>query len=116
MINTQGFMRNCSGDPSIVIAFSHIFLHEYPLQLAAIERALRENDHETMRSMAHQLRGSLALMDARDGLDAAESVELAAAGGAVQAAAYPVKTLRAELSQLDRQLRQLIADREFVCV
>jgi HPt (histidine-containing phosphotransfer) domain-containing protein len=107
MLNTEQFTRNCGGDVTIASAFVTVFLDEYPLQLAAIERAQRESDAVTMQAMAHQLRGSLALLDARHASDTAEAVELVAANGRLEDASFPIKALRSELNELARELREL---------
>ena len=50
------------GDEDFIISVVSVFLEEVPIDLAALEKAISENDYEQIRKMAHKIKPNVDLL------------------------------------------------------
>jgi HPt (histidine-containing phosphotransfer) domain-containing protein len=103
-------LARVNGDRELLREVAGLFLSDYPRTLAALRRAVRENDAVRTHAAAHALKGAIAIFGARAAVEAAlalqqmgESGRLAGAGPALDLLESRLATLRTELATLTRR-------------
>ncbi len=99
--------RMTGGDEKLARKLVAGFLADFPTKLSAIERAVSHRDADGLASSAHALRGAFSLFDARQSGLAARNLEAMGRDHRFEGAAEEFRTLSADLSRLEGELRAL---------
>ncbi len=99
-------LRQAGGDTSLLIELVGIFLEDLSARLQALHRATSTADMESVRFVAHTLRGSLAGLGARPAAAIARELEARADEGRVDDAREILARLSRELGRLTAALAE----------
>lgn len=78
---TQAFLDSMRGKEAFLNRLFTVFVTEEPKRIDEIREALRQDDREGLRYLAHSLKGSAATMGAEALKDRCKALEVASEGG-----------------------------------
>jgi HPt (histidine-containing phosphotransfer) domain-containing protein len=105
VIDRKALMVRLNNDTELLKELIEYFLQSYPHQLQEIEASIANQDAETLRRVAHTLKGSLGNFCANKGYELAYELE---AGGIKEEFSHARSvyiTLQEEIKVVDRALR-----------
>ena len=108
-MNGTALLESLGGDREILQEVVGVFLEVCPEQLAAIGRSVTAHDGPGLASNAHRLKGAVSIFGAKAATDAAFNLEMAGESGNLGGIDETYQRLESEVSDLARDLRQLIA-------
>jgi two-component system, sensor histidine kinase and response regulator len=88
------------GDESLLNEMVAMFLADSPKLVGRLEQALRDRDGRSVELAAHNLRGQLQYLGARDVAEAAEELEAAGRAGKFEGSEVSLDELRRRLAIL----------------
>jgi CheY-like chemotaxis protein len=101
IFDEQAALAHTGGDRELLHEVIATFRTSCPTYQRRIERALEENDAETLRATAHALKGAIATVGSLAGRDRAAAVEQLAREGKLEGARTAYASLERCISQLD---------------
>jgi signal transduction histidine kinase/CheY-like chemotaxis protein len=108
-LDKEGSLKRLRGDEALYRRFCTMFLDEIPDVTAKLDSALRKKDFEKLRTNAHYLKGSAAVIGAERATFYAAHLETAAAEvGDFREARRLLYQLKIELSNLKKPLSEII--------
>lgn len=99
-IDWPAALANVAGDQNLLNELRAIYLQESPGWLAAIERAIREQDIPQVRITSHTLKGALDSLAAAQAAAAARDLELMARNSDLSNADAAYETLKTQMERL----------------
>ncbi|MFO0939964.1 MAG: Hpt domain-containing protein [Pirellulales bacterium] len=78
MIDYEATMRSIGYDESLLETLIDIFLEDYPLLVSELEKAVRDQDSESVYGAAHRLKGLVSNFHDRITVELLAAIELAA--------------------------------------
>ena len=96
------------GEPDVYTEVAHLFLVDVPIHLSALRAAIAAADRESVRQIAHRLRGSALEMGALRMAPVCATIEQAARAGSIEQAAAQADGLDREFAAARRELEQAI--------
>jgi CheY-like chemotaxis protein len=97
------------GDRKLIRSLRAVFAAESPKQMAAIEKAVRIRDADSLRLAAHALRGSAGNFTTAGAYEKAAALEAMARQGDLAAAPAVYRDLQKEMARLKRVLNAVAA-------
>jgi HPt (histidine-containing phosphotransfer) domain-containing protein len=96
VLDMESLRNRCMGNLDLVQRLLKTFHERMPLEMDAMEEALKQSDAEAVARLAHRVRGSSASMSA-DGLTrAATEIEIISRSGSVEDIPASIEHLRDE--------------------
>ena len=92
----------------MVALIAQVFMEEVPDQVAALDVAIAARDPETVRRIAHRLRGSALALGAGRMAQVCAAIEYASRDGAIDEAATESQILPREFEAVTQALRNEI--------
>ena len=102
-IDFEALLNRVGGDEALLKRMIAIFLRDTPKRLAAIAKALRQNDVDGVASLAHALKGSVSIF-------AAEALRLRSQELQERSRAGDLIAARANFSALKEEIASLLED------
>ena len=96
------------GEPDVYTEVALLFLEDVPIQMAALTAAIAAASADSVRQIAHRLRGSALEIGAIRMAPVCATIEYAARDGSLEAAAAQVETLELEFQSARATLQQVI--------
>jgi two-component system, sensor histidine kinase and response regulator len=104
--------RATGGNVKIARSLVKTFLADTPKKLALLRRAVSEKDAGILATVAHSLKGSLALIGAHKAAGTARNLQAMGRLGNLSGAAAEFSVLESEFEELQHELAALLAKRE----
>jgi CheY-like chemotaxis protein/HPt (histidine-containing phosphotransfer) domain-containing protein len=101
--------RATGGNEKIARSLVKTFLADTPKKLSLLRRAVSEKDAEILATVAHSLKGSLALIGAQKAAGTARNLQAMGRLGNLSGAAAEFRVLESEFKELGRELLALHA-------
>jgi CheY-like chemotaxis protein len=101
--------RATGGNEKIARSLVKTFLADTPKKLSLLRRAVSEKDAENLATVAHSLKGSLALIGAQKAAGTARNLQAMGRLGNLSGAAAEFRVLESEFKELGRELLALHA-------
>ena len=108
VFNYEAALRLADGDDDLVQELIEIYLSQMAHVLSQIGDALSRTDFSTIRDRAHSIKGSTGLLGAGRATNAAWMLEQDAKAGRMRECEQQFTQLKAELSQLDIELKSVL--------
>lgn len=105
VIDRKALMVRLNNDIELLMELIDYFLQSYPLQLQEIEAAIAGRDAETLRRIAHTLKGSLGNFGANKGYELAYQLERGGMEEDFSRARSILFSLEQEMKAVDHELR-----------
>ena len=100
-------LQHVNGDRQLLRELATLFLADYPITLAKLRRAVRNNDAAATRAAAHALKGSVAIFGAHEATASASTLQRMGESGELAGAAAALAQLEAALASLHGELAVL---------
>jgi PAS domain S-box-containing protein len=104
VLDEKALMLQVGGDMSLLRQLITIFLDDFPLALARIQKAIRARDAGALMKATHAFRGSVSIFAAPAAVGAAVKLETLAREGKLPAAESAFAALKKEMGRLRRAL------------
>lgn len=101
----KDLLARVGGDPGLLGRMIRTFLRDTPKRMAAIAKALRRKDAESLASLAHALKGSVSLFGAEPARKLAQDLQELGRAGDLSAAPAAFDSLKEEIANLLENLR-----------
>ncbi|MBU4311635.1 MAG: response regulator [Candidatus Omnitrophica bacterium] len=95
------------GDRGVLKEVINIYRQEYPKQLEEIQQAINKKDAETLRLIAHTIKGAVGNFDAKPAFEIALALENIGKSKDLSNAANIANKLTAELKRLDEEFNKV---------
>jgi two-component system, sensor histidine kinase and response regulator len=105
----ESLNRATGGNDAITQSLVKTFLADAPKKISALRRAISKKDAPTLATVAHSLKGSLALVGAQKAAGTARNLQAMGRLGNLNGAAAEFRVLETEFRELQRELLALQA-------
>jgi two-component system sensor histidine kinase/response regulator len=100
----ESLHRATGGNDAIAQSLVKTFLADAPKKISALRRAISKKDAQTLASVAHSLKGSLALVGAQKAAGTARNLQAMGRLGNLNGAAAEFRVLETEFTELRHEL------------
>jgi len=108
VVDAPRLLERVGHDRGALARLVHLFLADYPKQLARIRRAVAARDPKALRAAAHALKGAVSNFAAPGATEAALRLQLMGDGGSVTGARSATALLEGELTRVHEALTTLV--------
>ena len=102
---TNSLLARVGGDEQLLRRMARTFLNDLPSRIVAIEKAIREKQGETLASLAHALKGSVAIFGVEQGAVLCRELQQFAQDDNFAEAARTLVHLKEAIAELEANLR-----------
>ena len=103
-MDVEKIVAGLEGDRKLFSELVDLFFTNCPLQMAAIESAVRDGDAAGLRKAAHKLKGTVGTFKAEESAAAASRLEQMGTAGDMAGARAAIDGLRSAVDRLTREL------------
>ncbi len=107
-VDSEAIIERLGGDVGAVKTIVQLFMEDCPVQMTAIQEAIKAGDSKALTASAHSLKGSLLLLSSDAAANTAKELEMMGSGVDASKADQLFETLEFQVSKLSAELRQLI--------
>jgi signal transduction histidine kinase/CheY-like chemotaxis protein len=93
------------GDEKLARKMIATFLRDTPKRIAALDQALQQDQSQSVASLAHALKGSVAIFGAQAARDHAEKLQDLGRAGRLHGASDAFRSLKEDIAELEQNLR-----------
>ncbi len=111
VLDQEAALANVDGDVELLAETAALFLEEYPRQLSALQKAVKQGDARATMHHAHTLKGSVANFAAREAQQAAFELESMGRQGDLHGAILALEALERALARLHPLIARLAEKR-----
>jgi signal transduction histidine kinase/CheY-like chemotaxis protein len=103
---TESLLQRVGGDEKLARQMTATFLRDTPKRVIAMQKALKEKDGVNLASLAHAVKGSVSIFDAKLASEHAEKLQESARANNFTGLAAVYDRLKEEIAKLEANLRR----------